>query len=327
MCMLWAARYGAENAYDWGAPRMMNHQLMTDKPLALFDMFYDPARGPASDGKAQRQPQNLPTPDAVSPSESFYRWIMAPNPSPRSWFPDNAVSGAGPACCLSNAGPARNSQADWLSVVRNPQVAPPASAGSSSSWNYAGDAKRYWLNRHFSAFHRCRQLVFWAVDWKSYEDAETAPTAPLDVSRLARTIRLNGDGKSPLMLFPMIQSANGYGQGGEWDLFPRIDPMGDLARDQRYDSMLAGNPENALLWTDGSRSARWIDTRTGTWGQKDYWTYVRGSSDVVIGHWGADRNNNRVLDIGPIPKTTRMHALTVARFNVYDPVLRLNVND
>jgi hypothetical protein len=39
------------------------------------------------------------------------------------------------------------------------------------------------LTNPFEPMERCRQLVFWAVDWKSYEDAETAPSAPQDASR------------------------------------------------------------------------------------------------------------------------------------------------
>jgi hypothetical protein len=37
-----------------------------------------------------------------------------------------------------------------------------------------------------------------------------------------------------------------------------------------------------------------------------------------IGRWGADRNANQQLDRGQVPRSTRMRAVTVARFNYYD---------
>ena len=38
-----------------------------------------------------------------------------------------------------------------------------------------------------------------------------------------------------------------------------------------------------------------------------------------VGIWGADRNSNHVLDRGPVPKSVRLRAVPVARFNFYDP--------
>lgn len=52
----------------------------------------------------------------------------------------------------------------------------------AASW---GDPATYNLTDRFAAAERCRQLVFWAVDWQSYEDFESAPSAPLDASKAA----------------------------------------------------------------------------------------------------------------------------------------------
>lgn len=38
----------------------------------------------------------------------------------------------------------------------------------------------------FAAQDRCRQLVYWMVDWQRYVDAETAPSAPVDYAYLRR---------------------------------------------------------------------------------------------------------------------------------------------
>jgi hypothetical protein len=46
-----------------------------------------------------------------------------------------------------------------------------------------GNPNNFTLTRPFDPSERCRQLVVWAVDWQSYEDAETAPSADVDASR------------------------------------------------------------------------------------------------------------------------------------------------
>jgi hypothetical protein len=310
MCMRWAAAYCSENPYDWGAPRMMNHQTMNDKPIALLDLFEDAARGPSSSGTAQRVPQNTPTATAVSSTESFYRWVQTPNAAPRTWFRQSgpgSVPASGPVCALSNYGPARRAQSAWLSLAYNAELAPPSTSTPDGRWDWSSDANRYWLNRSFSPFHRGRQLVFWAVDWQNYEDAETAPSAPLDLGKHARVLRLKPDGATVDMFFPMLIGNATIGG----------------------DSQFAGNPENAFLWADASRKRTFSDgpTASGAGGQSPLWSYTTDGADVVMGHWGADRNNNHVLDVGPVPKSARMRALSVARFNVYDPVLRLNSSD
>ncbi len=315
MCMRWAARYCADNPYDWGAPRMMNHQVMNDKPLALLDLFEDAARGAVSDGVAQRVPQNLPTSLGTSSAESFYRWLTPPNQAARSWFLDHHISPGGPACDISHHGPAKAPEAAWSSLVYNPQLAPPSTPGASSTgeWNFTSDAKRYWLNRRFEPFHRGRELVFWSVDWKSYEDAESAPSAPLDFAKHARSIGLKPDLVTPASLLPMRQPPSPF--MAPWDYVL-----------QRNDSQYAGNPESGMVWLDGERHQRFIDNTVNSW-YKFYWSYAVAGSDIVLGHWGADRNGNRNFDVGPVPASTRMRALVVARFNIYDPVLRLNVNN
>ena len=40
---------------------------------------------------------------------------------------------------------------------------------------------------------------------------------------------------------------------------------------------------------------------------------------VFSGIWGADRNYNKKVDRGPLPKSVRLRAMQVARFNFYDP--------
>jgi hypothetical protein len=42
---------------------------------------------------------------------------------------------------------------------------------------------------------------------------------------------------------------------------------------------------------------------------------------LFTGRFGADRNANQVLDRGPLPTSTRLRAIEVARYLVYDPRL------
>ncbi|MFT3766292.1 MAG: type II secretion system protein [Minicystis sp.] len=88
-----------------------------------------------------------------------------------------------PACEV--AGPA--GEWYWKTIPAQP-VTNPGRAESrdngpviAASW---GDPSRFTLCRRFAAAERCRQVVFWAVDWQSYEDFEEAPCAAPDASRI-----------------------------------------------------------------------------------------------------------------------------------------------
>jgi hypothetical protein len=122
------------------------------------------------------------------------------------------------------------------------------------------------LTKPFQPAERCRQLVFWAVDWKSYADAETAPSAPQDASR-----------------FPYDSDGGANYNGGAHKFH---------------------NPERFFTFGDASRS-----------------TIVESASNksVYLGLYGADRNGNKRLDVGPVPSSVRMRAVSVARFNFYNP--------
>jgi hypothetical protein len=331
MCMEWALRYCADNPYDQGAPRMMNHQVMMDKPLEILDLFMDAAVGATSNNKAQRVPQNLPTAGLVSNLESFYRWMTPPNQEPKSWFQTNHVA-SGNVHELSNSAPGRSAFTAWKSLVMNPQLAPPSSAGASSTtpWNWSSDDTRYFPNRHFNAFHRGRELIFWSADWMSYADAETAPSAPLDWAKHARSIWLSGNGKTPVRVKPMFDLAESSGgpqmPGSPWPRETGMPWPPNLSWSWAEESQYAGNPEQGRLWAGSAHNARWYDWVTNSNGQ-DSWSYDAAGADINLGHWGADRNGNKTLDIGPVPITSRMRAETVARFDFYDPILRLNVNN
>jgi hypothetical protein len=311
MCLRWATAYASENAYDFGAPRPANHQLSTDKPLAMYDLFYDAGRGGAS-GDAVRTPQHLPDPAGrqwARSDESFYRWIMPDNPAAGSWFtPGQQADRVTHA--PSNFGPGVSPTNFWRNMVYNEQLKPPGMPTGTAPGQQGSDEERYTLNRPFSPFHRARELKFWAVDWKSYADAEQAPCAPMDAAKIPRNI-------------------------DSWGGSLRMTRLGDPPSGA---STLPGPPENDFLWTDATRRTRWIDVATKETSTGEIWKSTSGANvqayvssqadaDIVLGHWGADRNGNGRFDIGPIPPGARLRAQMVGRFLFYDPVIRLNVGN
>jgi hypothetical protein len=44
-----------------------------------------------------------------------------------------------------------------------------------------------------------------------------------------------------------------------------------------------------------------------------------GNRQIFAGMYGADRNFNQNIDRGPVPRSVRLRAVSVARFNFYDP--------
>ncbi|MBA3707310.1 MAG: hypothetical protein H0W83_00655 [Planctomycetes bacterium] len=182
---------------------------------------------------------------------------------------------------------------------------------------------RYWFNDPFKPADRCRQIVFWAVDWKSFEDAESAPSAPQE------------------------WTSHGRANSNNWD-------CGRLASWSSLGTLI-GNPEQDFVWMtpehDGTMShpsAYAVDRQFPTaWGIPGVGNY-RGPGDVfdsrhpgvfysrsqlyaytkieksnpyyAVGAFGADRNHNGKYDIGKVPATSRMRAAEVARFNYYDPI-------
>ncbi len=70
--------------------------------------------------------------------------------------------------------PGHAGEADWIGYRNDMQANGQPAVGPASHFN---------LTAPFAPQERCRQLVFWAVDWQSYEDYETQPSASIDASR------------------------------------------------------------------------------------------------------------------------------------------------
>lgn len=160
------------------------------------------------------------------------------------------------------------------------------------------DAQRYWLDRPFDPSHRTRELVFWSCDWKQYEDAESAPSAVVDMGRVnTYPSRTNGG---------------------------RIDSMSRLGFATNY---YAGNfifehPEGWLIWADANRATTCEAFQNGSSNPS-----TLDDNDKVFGHYGADRNANGRYDRGPVPTSSRMRAVGLVRISFYDPVMPLHAGN
>ncbi|MBA3937946.1 MAG: hypothetical protein H0X38_10825 [Planctomycetes bacterium] len=161
----------------------------------------------------------------------------------------------------------------------------------------------------FAAAERCRQLVFWAADWQSYEDAETAPSAAIDASKYLFSAPMDTGG-APIS----------FDQRMSHCLWPD------------HHIFQFRNPEKIVTFTDpavpglptGADVANKRILSADGEGQDKY-DGSAASSARFLGLYGADRNFNGRLDRGTIPASVRLRATLVSRYNFYDPRLTLKL--
>jgi hypothetical protein len=327
-------RFCAANPYNWGVPRAIEHANMMDYPLLELDLFREPSRGPI-----WGLPRGLDNPQRGG--AQAYQWkYLAPTP------------------ITSLAGGSGLPFGPNMTYPQSALPAPDASSpGSFVSENgpTAGQVSHFTVANRFAASERCRQLVFWVVDWQSYEDSETAPSAAVDASRYPKA--------APGGLKPATA-----GRGWTTSLVPTADfddlmwgftdGWGDstgLEQTMRFGGglrlhrALVGsyvhayrNPEKNLLFTSSvaalptgasvvDRKIRDIDRTadlTSTASRQtlnsppDFGPPSAGENPappaIFAGAFGADRNGNDVLDRGPVPRSVRLRGTTVARYNFFD---------
>lgn len=288
--MVLGMRFAASFPYDWGSPRPLNRALMSDFPL----MQYDPFGGLVATDSTSFSGYNYGKP--------AQQWrILTGQP-------------------LENIGrsmtyPAQNLKALWTPNIES-----------------AANPRNFTLTRPFSGADRCRQLVFWAVDWQAYEDFETAPSAPVDASKYPKQAPVSGKSK-------VTDLMNGD-FSDRWQFGTR-NPEKSLLFLQDTRVLATGADVQILgvdnLYTDRNPSLPIPDKN-------------KAGALVFSGMYGADRNGNGnlnglsvagdkttgnnagkinevfgKLDRGPLPRSVRMRAVTVARFNFYDPRLPLSI--
>lgn len=218
MAMLHADRAGP---YHWGAPRPLNRQVMMDHPLVQLDLWTSPISADFPFEATPGVPfAGDAAPIVVAGRVMRRQWrALFPQPIREPGIPamypgrhrdtngDGAVDPRDPAL-LANASlsdyPPRilDTDGDGCLDERDRPLPTPAvttvtapvlgdSAGllalrqdlATNGQAAIGPTAHFNLTAPFQPCHRARQLVFWAVDWQSYEDFETQPSAAIDASR------------------------------------------------------------------------------------------------------------------------------------------------
>ncbi|MBA3684805.1 MAG: hypothetical protein H0W72_06135 [Planctomycetes bacterium] len=162
----------------------------------------------------------------------------------------------------------------------------------------------------FSPEERCRQLVFWAVDWYQYEDTELLQAPPFDAWRF------------PAFDHRTHQNAEGH---SDWRL--QRAEMPDL-----HDHLMLPASIYCHYGNDGYTNGGWMvndyvsGAQIATTVGADIWRPQVYHWRIPLAVHGVDYNGNRRLDRGPTPPATRMRAVTLARYNFYDPRAWLTLN-
>lgn len=327
-------RFCAANPYNWGVPRAIEHANMMDYPLLELDLFREPARGNIwglSGGLENPQRGGA----------QAYQWkYLAPTPI-------SSLTGG-------NGQPFGPSMTYPLSGLPAPDATSPMALVSENGPS-PGQVSHFTITSRFEASERCRQLVFWVVDWQSYEDCETAPSAAVDASRYPKAAP---GGLKPVTpgrgwTTTLAPSADfndlmwGFTDG--WGDSTGLEQTMRLGGGLQLHRALVGsyvhayrNPEKNLLFTSSvtgvetgasvvERKIRDIDrnadlanaaSRRTLNSPPDYGPPSAGENPappaIFGGAFGADRNGNDKLDRGPVPRSVRLRGMTVARYNFYD---------
>ena len=363
--------------YDWSAPRPLNRQVMMDHPLVHLDPWSAPVRYTVNahvsgdfppyitGGKVTHEQWRAVYPEVV-------RNPGLPFSYPGRLHDNNAVgvnlgtSEAGmdgtvdqrdtPGTPPWNVAPPRPLDSNGDGRLDESDQFIPANGGGMQAG--LGPVGNFTLTAPFAPSERCRQLVFWVVDWQSYEDFETAPSAAIDACRypmvatqilradrwrdrnpserqtradrssgvmgsLIRNPELVAIFREPSMPLGVPLSRPGYLVSGinDWGFFPM-----NVGFNGTLPDMKANRPQV---------------TYPGSFGDSEMW-----NMKVFLGRFGVNRNGviadragpvteypsagwdgarpaelmlRGLVDRGPLKKSVRLRASTVARFNFYDP--------
>jgi hypothetical protein len=296
--------FAAAYPYNWGAPRNMQRAIMMDFPLIEYDLTVNPYNGPRLYRDSSRR-DNYRT----DPYSSLVN--VSDTPNDPSFFGNIA----------GTSGPSAIKAVKWRPtmphLLKNGGVGMSYYVSANHASRTASDA--YWktiftsptnstLTAQFSAAERCRQIVFWAVDWKSYEDCETAPSAPVDAGRYMKSA------PKPGISFLKLKS-NTWLDHHQFSIRNPEKMIVFISDMTGYPTGTATPPGRIPPGTHG------LDTPPGL--KQGVNTNDQDMEDTeqmrrFVGFYGADRNGNQQLDRGNVPKSVRLKATLVGRFNFYD---------
>jgi hypothetical protein len=343
--MRWAMAFISENPYDVLVPRPFNRQIMTDKPMYSWNMFdlagnarRSPTLAPASDANSYYGTGYYPILWGSNRAISGLSW----------WSPNYLATRSDYTYYVAPAGRQAPPGTQFGTVRGDMRIPPPIAPATTPAakgawddsfsfyrWNISNahgqqpgtsaptfwydrirqqkspSASQYQFNNPFAPAERCRTIIFWAADWKSYEDAESIPSAPIDITNMRRSVpNLSWTGQ------PHGIASTRWGNPEQLFVWANPERDGTLDRPPKFAVMVptvAGGTSGDVI---DSRYPGIYYKRGGYQGEnKNQWSFWWS-----FGYWGADRNQNGVYDRGPIPSTSRMRATEVARFNYYDPV-------
>lgn len=363
----------AERPYDWGWLRPANRQIMSDHPLVQYDLF-----APRLAGAIWGTPND--------PNLDWTR-IPAAVGSQATGIAAEQWRVVVPRHLARRPGglPVYSREVENLS--RN-------SYGPCPDWSaIAGSASACSLTAPFAPAERCRQLVAYMVEWQSWRDAETAPSAPVDASRyplasaglISTFPNPSRDEQTKLayesfftrgVMGNSTQSSNTlvrlrwFDQGQPWSRNPEkclafvrpVDGQPILLQgvERQFPFIATGiNVRPLTMGPDTPSSANnayvenepylfvndqadYLSDQGYGWDPDDVPDDARAQAKraacgwpdrywrcdpkaLFLGVYGADRNANQLLDRGPLPPSTRLRAVEVARFNVYDPRLTMSL--
>ena len=311
--------FSARYPYDWAMPRSLNRVTMMDFPIMQADLFSPPQ--PIDVDPLNQYIHYTRSKKGGDGNNNFTRIFGRDTANfPMQWRPvaPEPITHMG----VSHTFPTR---------TFDPNM-PTGNYGK-----YFGNLNHFNITAPFDAAERCREIVVWAVDWRAYEDCETAPSAPVDASKYplaAPRGNWKDWGSEHGWTYPQTPA-------GEPNATPYTRDFNGRMSDVEFrDEQLWAfrNPEKVILFypynnedprtfaTGADVSKHMIlNFHDGQRGHADgFWNYPDQGSDkkkreVFNGLYGADRNFNMKLDRGPVPISTRMRAVSVARFNFYDP--------
>lgn len=275
----WVQRH---RPYDLRTVRDITHPLMTDHLLIQHDVFGTPLADPASDPGVINHAWDYLSAHPIAARRSESRSL--PKITDEVWAIINNVYD-GDAVTIDYS-------ATWT-PPGNPPVHPGAGAASLEAMRaslQAGDGwhQRWNLTNRFQASERCRQFVAWQVDWQAYADAEEATSAATEAAHLLVQFDENRGPADPSNV--RIQSFYG------WDVHP---------------------PDGLSSFDSGGRFN--ITNKYGTSTGAAVTNNTQIDINRYFGWFGADRNRNERLDKGQVPTSVRLRAITVNRFDFYDP--------
>jgi hypothetical protein len=290
-CLRLIMAYAAANPYDWGAPRPLQRSIMTDYPLIESDLFSQPLSGDLYN---------------TAPAITCAQWRP---------IPGQRITNLGRGFMFPGFADPVTGYDATQPIPADPHYTPagayePSPPAPNQFW---GDPAHFTLTAPFQPPERCRELIFWMVDWQSYEDFETAPSAPVDASRYPFAAPLLGASMAQRMSYVERghDTTFDYGTGH---------PIATEFRDEQLYAFR--NPEKVLLFKeDISGEPTGTDVRSRMVINENGPDQGTGTQQMQIfsGRFGADRNFNKRLDRGPIPRSVRLRAVQVGRFLFYDP--------